>query len=92
MSSPLLPSSLSRLTGTPVISMALAELEARICRGERGTVATNSSEVGRFCAYWVALEADVVHRVSSDFALRSRLKRLAKQHPTTRFLATGEVL
>lgn len=92
MNSSLLPASLARLTGTPVYSMSLDELEQVIMADSAGVVATNSTTVGRFCAYWVPEAADRVYRVSTDFAVRSRIKRLAKAHPQVRMLATGECL
>jgi hypothetical protein len=92
MNSSLLPASLARLAGHPVVPMALEALEHEIASDAAGVLATNSSTVGRFCAYWVPAGSDQVYRVSTDFAVRARLKRLAKAHPNVRFLATGEVL
>jgi len=92
MNSSLLPASLTRLSGSPVQSLSLEELEREIQKDVGGVVATNSTTVGRFCAYWVPAGSEQVFRVSTDFAVRSRLKRLAKAHPNVRFLATGEVL
>lgn len=92
MNSSLLPASLARLSGRAVIPMALDALEREIAADTEGVLATNSSTVGRFCAYWVPAGSDMVHRVSTDFAVRARLKRLAKANPNVRFLATGEVL
>ena len=92
MPSSLLPASLSRLSGAPVLSMALEELERLVRCDTPGVVATNSSEVGRFCAYWVPQDASAVFRVSAPFALRVRLRRLCRGYPAVRFLATGEAL
>jgi len=92
MNSSLLPASLSRLSGTPVYTMSLEELEQAIASDTAGVVATNSTTVGRFCAYWVPEAAGRVYRVSTDFAVRSRIKRLAKAYPQVRMLATGECL
>lgn len=92
MNSSLLPASLSRLSGSAVQPLTLEELEREIQKDVGGVVATNSTTVGRFCAYWVPAGSEQVYRVSTDFAVRSRLKRLAKAHPNVRFLATGEVL
>lgn len=92
MNSSLLPASLARFSGNLVQPMTLEALEQAIKADVAGVLATNTTSVGRFCAYWIPEGSQVVYRVSTDFAIRSRLKRLTKAHLNVQFLATGEVL
>jgi len=92
MPSQRLPSPLLSLSGVPVQSISLEDLELHVKSGAQVLVATHTSNRGSFCAYLVPPERDTVLRASTDYPVRARLRRLCRVHPSAQFLATGEVV
>lgn len=93
MTSPLLPKALSRIKalGVTVKAVCLNEFHDLIDAGN-GTVLTNSSEPGAFCAYFVPNANDVVYRTSSTTPLRVSLRKRVARTPTLQLLGTGDSL